>query len=290
MPPVQGQQGRVSKSIAQSIAQQQSNMLRTGKPGPQRYNTIRQRHLWSTYTFCTGGAINLSTPYAQTPTIQPGTYAVFKTPASQNGQGLPNGVAMTELDTNFGGQGRVPDQQNFSVWEIGVTIGPQRIDVVSGDLPNRGAGPIDPDDVDRILTDGVLRVKYLTEEVPLGSLGEFSQPGGPHLAAPSLLDWSARGLGLLASGIYGGQSEGTITGQPYSAPVAKTSANGGNLAPAPSLRRKLDVPIFLPATTTFEFQLVFPRPVPLRVLQNGGTAGFTARVDLWVVESYRPHS
>lgn len=290
MPPVQGAQGNVSKSISRSIAQQQSNLLRTGKPGPQRYSTIRQRHLWSTYTFCTGGAISLTSPYTQIPTITPNIYPVFKSPVGQQGQGLPSGLQMTDLDTNFAGQGRVPDQQNFSVWEIGVTLGPQRTDVVLASPSNRGAGPLDADDVDRILTDGVLRVKYLTEEVSLGALHEFMQPGGPHMSAPTLLDYTARGLGILANGVFGGQSEGNPAVQPFSAPVARTQANSGNLAPAPALRRKLEVPIFLGATTQFEFQLAFPRPVPLRTLRNGGTQGFTARVDLWVVESYRPHS
>ena len=61
-----------ARSIAQSIAQQESNLMRRGELSDWRFSQIRQRHLWSTYHFnsCTSGsAIQW---IAGVPTIQPG--------------------------------------------------------------------------------------------------------------------------------------------------------------------------------------------------------------------------
>lgn len=284
-----------SNQIIRSIQQQQADVLQRGKAGPQGYNTIRQRHLFSTYHFTVGPglAVQLNNPFANIPTIQPGVYSVFKAGADANAQGLPQGFQLTDNDTNFIGAGRVPDQQNFSVWEVGVAIGPQRTDVVLADTVNRGFGTPEADDVDRFQQDTVLQVTYITEEVPLGAVREFAQPGGPHMSAPSLLS-ATQAAGVFnqggPSGALGGQQWGSYASSPWSAGIQRTQGNGGNVAPAPSLRRKLDVPIFLSAGTQFSFDLLVARPIPLRSLQNLGTAGFAVTVDLWVVESYRPKS
>lgn len=100
-----------------------------------------------------------------TPQIHAGDYTLFITLQNQNGQGLPAGFTMTQQDTNNLGSGRVPDDQNFSFWELGVTIEPERQDVVAGSTAGAvSLGNVHPDDVDRILSEGVLQVQYLTSE------------------------------------------------------------------------------------------------------------------------------
>ena len=280
-----------SKDIAKQVSDQEEEMLKAGRvPGDGKFGTLRQRHIWSTYHFVYGAglAIQNSTLIANNQIVVPGTYRVFRESVGKNGQGLPAGLMLGDTDTNFLGEGRMPDQQNFAVWEVGVSILPQRVDVVSQSLQTRGAGPLHPDDVSKILDDGILRVKYITEEVSLGHFADFAQPGGPGFTVPSVLDYTGAAAYVAASNsVYGGQNAGNMSGQPFSAQIARAVQNSGNMAASPGTRRKLDVPIFLPARTQFEFQLVFKRPVLLRSLQNGGTVGFQARVDLWVAESYR---
>lgn len=278
-----------SKDIARQVSDQEDEMLKRGRtPGDGKFGTLRQRHIWSTYhfVFAPGSAIQTSTVFLNNQIIVPGTYRVFRESVGKNGQGLPAGLMLGDTDTNFLGEGRMPDQQNFAVWEVGVTILPQRVDVVSLALNSRGAGALHPDDVSHILDEGVLRVKYITEEVSLGHFADFAQPGGPGFTVPSVLDYSA-GAVLAGLGVAGGQNAGNMLGQPFSAQIARSTQNSGNMAASPGTRRKLDIPIFLPARTQFEFQLVFKRPVLLRSIQNGGTVGFSARVDLFVAESYR---
>lgn len=285
---------QLGKAIENSILGQEGKVLRRGQPPREGYDTLRQREIWSTFHLTNGQglAINTSALTGNVPVLQAGTYDLFVTDAGAAGQGLPDGLQMTPLDTNFVGAGRMPDQQNLAVWEIGVSVLEQRSDVVELSPTTRGAGQPDPDDVDKILTEGVLVWKALTQTVPYGHLSDYVSAGGPSIVVPSVLDYTATGAvaaGPPAGGV-GGMGAGDVTAQPWALQVPKLQTNGGGGNAAPGARTKLDVPIFLPSKTQWKVQLVFKRPVVLRSLENGGTAGFRVRVDLWCAESYRTSS
>lgn len=286
--------GNLPAQIAGSISNQEDRLLRTGQPPRDRFDTLRQRGIWSTYHLVngTGLAIVQDATTGNVPVLRAGTYRLFVTDAGAQGQGLPSGLTMDQLDTDFIGSGRVPDQQNFAVWEVGVSVLEQRRSVVELSPATRGAGQPNPDDVDQILTNGVLRIKAISQIVPLGHLADFAEPGGPRIAVPSMLDYTGNAVAAAGppTGGVGGMSVGSVVDQPWSLGVPRLSTNGGSVTASPGARRRLRVPIFLPAQTQFEFQLSFKRPVLLRSLENGGTAGFRVRVDLWVAESYRPNS
>jgi len=265
------------RSIAQDISLQQARVLRGQET--RRFDKIRQRHFWSTYNFDptpNSGAVDPATFL-----VKPGDYSVFTTASGKPGQGLPTGYQLTDADTNFAGEKRVGDDQNFSIWELGVTVMGPRQDVASGFAASVvQAGALLPVDADSILDQGVLMLKYLTNDVSLGLLSTFSQPGGPSINAPSLLSSKA--------------PHGAIVGPPDFAtaglgpsPLISTVQNSGNIPAAPALRRKFKVPIFLAATETFEFIIRFPRPVQITGATQGGTGAFRLRIDWWAVETYR---
>lgn len=283
-----------ARSIAQSIAQQESNLMRRGELSDWRFSQIRQRHLWSTYHFnsCTSGSAIQWT--AGVPTIQPGEYVLFTALRDQNGQGLPQGLLMSAADTNNLGSGRVPDDQNFAFWELGASIYRARQDVVTFSeamLTQQTQGNPHPDDVDRILCEGVLSIQYLTNKVPLGHLMDFAQSGGPNFDVPSLLSYTVPQQ-VTGAGISGGLGD-TFSAVaappqvPYNSRVGRHATNSGNANPNPGTRRKLEVPIFLAATQTYNLSVTFTRPVQLRSLLNGGSGCFTLRLDAWAVESFR---
>jgi len=275
-----------ARSIAASIEGQQSKLLRKGALSDWRFSQIRQRHLWSDYHFTIAGAASAIQLVGGTPQIRAGDYTLFVTLQNQNGQGLPAGFTMTPQDTNNLGSGRVPDDQNFSFWELGVTIEPERQDVVAGSTAGAvSLGNPHPDDVDRILTEGVLQVQYLTNKVPLGHLKDFAQSGGAVMATRSLLSYTGAAA-LVGAQVDGGLNEGN-TAPNVSERVGRSATNSGNGWPNPGTRRKLDIPIFLAATQTYAFVVTFARPVTLRSRLNGGTGCFSLRIDGWVVESFR---
>ena len=275
-----------ARSIAGSIENQQSKLLRKGKLSDWNFSQIRQRELWSTYHMTVAGAASAIQLVGGVPEITPNDYPLFVTLQSANGQGLPAGFTMGLDDTNNLGAGRVPDDQNFAFWELGVTIEPEREDVVAGSDPAAvSLGNPHPDDVDKILSEGVLQIQYLTNKVPLGHLKDFAQPGGPVIATPSLLNFTG-GAALVGAQIDGGLNEGNVAPN-VSQKVARLATNSGNAWANPGTRRKLDIPIFLASTQTFQFVVTFSRPVRLRSRLNGGTGCFALRVDGWVVESFR---
>lgn len=280
-----------AQSIANSISGQESKLLRKGELSDWRYSQIRQRHLWSNYHFIPqtpGSPILIATGV---PIVQANTYDTFVTLQNQSGQGLPQGFVMDAGDTNNLGAGRVPDDQNFAVWELGITILPERQDVVNNCIASGtgGAGVslgnLHPEDVDRILDEGVLQVKYLTNSVQLGHLKDFAQSGGPSIVVRSLLS-STAAAATVGGETSGGLNEGN-TAPSLQARISRLATNSGNTGPNPGTRRKLDVPIFLPATQTYSFQVAFYRPFQLRSKANGGTGCFQVRVDTWAVESFR---
>lgn len=272
-------------NLQNAIQQQQSGVLRRGVASPQLppFDKIRQRHLWSVFAFtaAAGGAVSAAG------LVTPGDYAVFQVGQNGNGQGLPQGFSMSELDTNLPGGGRVSDDQNIAVHELGASIVPLRPDVTVSNA-NQGLGPILPEDADAIATNTAVVFKYITNEVALGPLGCFVQPGGPSITAPTLLDGpqSSGKVGAGAGPVGGVNGNMTVKsiGQGYD---AVWSANAGNIPPAPALRRKLQVPIFLPATTTFQVIFRVSRQFKIRALLEGGRGAFALRADFWAVESFK---
>lgn len=289
--PGQGQR----MTIGQSIAAQQSRLLRQGQAGNQRYSQVRQRHIWNTFYFTSGYPNSQIATGTGGLVLAAGEYQFFSSLSNANGQGLPQGFILTDLDTNFPSAGRVSDDQNFAIWEIGITLEPMRPDVVAGATAAMNGGAIHPLDLDQITQNAFLSIKYLTNEVPLGLLKDFPQSGGPSMVAPSLLDYSARGgtevAGAGPAGVTGGLQEGAVLAgaqvSPWSSRHARTAHNSGPLSPAPGWRRPLQVPIFLQNTAVFFFKVVFSRNVQLLSVQQGGTGGFRMRLDWWAVESFR---
>jgi len=272
------------RNIQKQINQQESMLLRQGRLASERFDQIRQRHIWSTFHFypTPGGAIIGNV-------VQTGKREVFKSLAGQNGQGLPGGFQLSELDTNTPSTGRVSDNQNFSIWELGVTVRPCRQDVVAtfpGGVMN---GPILGEDMDQICENTIVSIKWLTNEVPLGIVSDYQQPGGPDMTVRSLLDSSgASGFALGPPDLVtGGKGEGLVDDEPWGGNILRMSQNSGPMPAQPALRRKFSVPIYLRNGMTFSFLFDIQRTFTIRTLANGGTGGFVLRLDWWAVESFR---
>lgn len=243
-----------------------------------RFDQIRQRHFWSTYLFVVEPS---------TSKIAAGTYDLFKTIPGAAGQGYPTNVNLSMRETNWLNAGRVPDNQNIAILEVGATIKTPPLEASAsqlasgslfGYLPeatktylgpglNRGL-PIQ--DAWNIANGTVLEMTYLTNSVPLGLLSDFSQSGG--IVSPSNNTW------------------GTTSGQNgVVAPV--------NGLPAAPFRRKLGVPITLSAGENMGMRLSVPRDIELLRVSNlpgGEGPGFSpfgkgwyeVRVDWWAIESF----
>ncbi len=263
-------------SIKQLLEGQEDLALRKGQLASEKYDQIRQRHIWSTYYLTKGYAGSALDASAM---LAPVEMIFFAAANGQNGQGLPQGFQLSELDTNFPGTGRVSDDQNFIVWEIGVTLMPMRADIVAGSGGAMSGNTPHPDDCDRLLDDMIESVRYLTNEVPYGPANLFAQSGGPSLVVPSQLD-TASSTQSNANQVKGGQGED-------SSRQARVAQNGGGMPAFPSMRRKLDVPIFMQAKQTFAFKLTTYRPRQLLTLAQGGSCGFRVKLDWWAVESFR---
>ncbi len=271
---------RTRFSVGNQMMNQADQLLRKGVGGSgQRFDKIRQRHIWSAYTFhsAAGGAISAAGVLAA------GEYPVFVTPIGQNGQGYPGGLTLTLRDTNVPGVNRVSDNQNFAIWELGVSVLPLRQDVVAALPANMAQGSPSPIDVDQICGNAVLAITYLTNRVVLGPVGVFAAPGTPHFAAPTLLDFAGNEN---VAGDGGGLNEG-VGAPPWDARQARWANIGGSVPPAPALRRKMKVPIFLQSGDTFSFSFTFARPTQFLTVAQGGTGGFVLRLDWWAVESFR---
>jgi len=268
-------------SIGRSISNQQQALLRgqaRSKP-----DQIRQRELWSSFCFFSStvaGDIPQITPAG---VLLPNEYPIFVTPQGQNGQGYPGGYQLNLRDTNLPGVNRVSDQQNFSYWELGVSVVPLRQDVIARDPTSMSFGDPNPEDVDQLCGNVVLQIVYLTNAITLGLIGDFPSPGGPSIVAPTAMDYS---MGQNVAQTSGGFAEGAA-GAPWDGRQARASNTGGGITPAPALRRKLDVPIFLNSGDTYSFKFLVTRPIQLRNVKNGGTGGFHLRFDAWAVESFR---
>jgi hypothetical protein len=245
------------------------------------FDQIRQRHFWSNYLFA--GFAGSSIPA--------GTYEIFKTIPGGIGQGY--GIPLTVRETNWLGAGRVPDNQNFAITELGVTITrpPANPQATPGTAflnapPNgiaasmspgqvaaiNGIVPVLPVDAQSILYGTVLEFSFLTNNVPLGLLADFSQSGGAY-------GFSAGGY--LTADVAGGRAAPT---------EAMPCGDPTNGIPAAAFRRKLEVPIMLQHGESMGMRLNVPKAIPIQSLVNGGGGWFEVRVDWWATESFAQKS
>lgn len=269
-----------SETLLNKVQAQVTKVLERG----QRYesfNQIRVRHFWSNYLFVYGaGPINA------------GQYEIFKITSSMSGQGYPAGITLTERETNWKGNGRVPDNQNFVISELGVTLlHPPRMDSdgvygVPLNAPTdsiwaalspaqqavvRPSRSIHPTDAAAFLYGTVLEMGYLTNFVPVGLCSDFSQSSGTYA--------QEGGVAGNQFGIYGGEFEavGGDNAQ-FCAP-----SNG---VPAAAFRRKLEIPILLQHGESCSMRLNIQRAIPLLNLAQGGAGWLEVRVDWWATESF----
>lgn len=275
---------RKGKVSLQGMVEHQINkVLERG----QRYGSfdqIRQRHFWSSYLF----------PGFAGSSIPAGPYDLFRTTPGQIGQGYP--IPLTIRETNWLGNGRVPDNQNFAIVEMGVTVtrppaNPQGAPHVPGaaftNAPANGiaaamtAGqvaainglaPVLPVDAQSILYGTVLEMGFLTNSVPLGLCADFSQ----------------------SAGVYGFTTGSYINSDNTGARAAGTEAmppgDPTNGVPAAAFRRKLEVPILLQHGESCFMRLNIPRAIPIQSLANGSSGWFEIRVDWWATESFAENS
>jgi hypothetical protein len=242
----------MARSIGSQIKNQSQSLLRTGdRLG--KFDQIRQRHFWSTAKV---------TPDANG-YVQSTDLYLFQTPAGQAGQGFS--TALTDLDTNFAGAGRVPDNQNLEIHELGVSCS---FVYSSATVPSRNVQSQNWHGAEgQLLRNFWLGITYLTNTVPLGMASDF---------AP-------------AAGAIGGMQKAWIA----SGAVATASDPARNLATngfcAPALRRKFSIPILLGHAETFKFVLSLPQGRAVNVfsgLTYDANVSFNFRVDFWATESF----
>jgi hypothetical protein len=283
----------VAASLQQMVDSQIAKVLERGQRYG-RFDQIRQRHFWSSYLFAgyAGGS------------IPAGPYDIWKIPQGQQGQGYP--IPLTTRETNWLGAGRIPDNQNFVITEIGVTLkrppatrqgtvdvgvftpaatggapfdpAAPRNGIAANLMPNQalainGMAPILPADAQAILYGTILEFGFLTNSVPLGFLADFSQSAGNYSFASSMFD---------------------TTNSPPDHNVATTGRqNAGdpsNGIPAAAFRRKLEVPILLQHGESQFMRLNVPKAIPIHSLADGSTGWFEVRVDWWASESFAEKS
>jgi hypothetical protein len=229
-------------------------MLRSGQRF-KSFDEVRERHIWSE-------ALISADANGYIPT---GKYDLFTTPAGQAGQGWP--IALTDRETDLKSAGRVPDNQNLMVNEIGVTVA-----VVPDAVPGSFL------EEQQLLAglhylfcaNTVVTINYLTNSVPLGMASDFAQASGPH------------------QGTYepylGNDDLNVAAGAQSPAVPAETRhfqrfvTNG---MAAPGLRRRFKVPILLQHGETFSWSFnVF------RSWFAATTCAYAVRLDMWCVESF----
>jgi hypothetical protein len=224
-----------------SIKNQARKVLEKGSRF-DRFDQIRQRHFWSVFQF---------NPDANG-YIAAGEAKVFLTPDGQNGQGFPSGIQLTALETDFKGTGRVPDNENLSISELGVTLAVCPLTTITDEALIGGI--IDPCvTAASFFQNTLIAITYLTNTVELGFVEDFSQPAGPHV----------------------GNYMPVVPGQTYIAP--RFVLNGFS---APGLRRRFKIPIMLGHGETFNFSYLIDRSYFV------GDFVLYARLDFWATESF----
>jgi hypothetical protein len=266
----------MAQSLQQMVQKQVAQVLRRGSR-LERFDQLRSRHFWSSYLFVADPQNNR---------IPAAAYDIFKVIPSGVGQGYPTNVPLTIRETNWLNSGRVPDNQNFVITEIGVTIKrPPPVDeagqgnvpanapqngiwanlsaaqqaYVTGGAQNRVVNPLDS----IALANGfVLEMSFLTNNVPLGILADFSQSAGQNVQE---------------------NADAVQIDTPY----AGDAVNG---IPAASFRRKLEVPILLQHGENMGMRLNAHRDIYVVDPAQGGTGWFEIRVDWWAHESFAEKS
>ena len=254
------------RSLEQMVQNQIQNVLRRGQR-MERFDQLRQRHFWSTYLFAVGGTGGAGI-------IPAGVYDLFTIPVGLSGQGYPANVPLSLRETNWLNPSRVPDNQNFVIVEIGCTI--QRPPAADANAPSNSiwqnipagiaaniqpAEGIHPQDFKSIAYGMVLEIGFLTNNVPLGLVADFSQSSGIMSHSDTQADDESRD------------------------PV--------NGIPAAAFRRKLEVPILLQHGETMRMRLNCHRNIDVLDADAPGAAGngwFEVRVDWWAYESFTEKS
>lgn len=247
----------MGSGLRKGISQQSQKVLETGQRFT-RFDQIRQRHFWSCYYF---------TPDVNG-YISAGRFPLFVTPSGQNGQGFPSGVTMSDRETNWKSSNRVPDNQNFEITEIGVSLGIITPDVFQLDPETDYpvVAGIPPQLQSEFINNTIVSITYLTNSVPLGLAADFGQASAPHL--------------------------GTFFGNKANTLIPKWVRSNG--FPAPALRRRFKIPILLQHGETFSFAFEIPRSffVGLQTVTvddeevNTSASPFIARFDFWATESF----
>lgn len=264
--------------IDASIARQQDQLLRAGQANV--FSKIRQRTFYSAYLFRPGIGGQIAS----------GRYEVFAAAKGDIGQGFMDGL--TARETNWLAARRVPDQQNLLVRGIGVEIrrpSPSQSSYPAGlvfGAANSNVNidvPVHAADVAAVAYGMILRMKYLTQDVPIGLVADFPAVGGA----------------------YGfNESARQITAADPGPPIVTYSATPVNDPVYPFLpvtkntttwafKRRLQVPLMLAAKDSFSIDLHAPRTITL--LGNNGSAsaiasqGYTGALEvvvhLYAVES-----
>lgn len=250
-------------SLKRMVSQQVDRVLRRGQRF-DAFDQIRQRHFWSTRLF----AVGAGNPIAA------GAYEIFSNTPGQTGQGYP--VPLTGRETNWLNANRVPDNQNFAITEIGVSVvRPPPDDGVNSPADGifsaltapiqaliNGTRVTHPDDAASVLYGSVLEFSFLTNSVPLGLCADFSQ----------------------SSGTYAQEEE--LRGDSVNTPNIPWMGDPSNGVPAAAFRRKLEVPILLQHGENMGMRLRFPRAATLKTLAEGGAGWLEVRVDWWATESF----
>lgn len=258
--PAAGQQparhGKRQRGIGAGVRDQASRVLRTGQRF-DKFDQIRQRYFWSSY-------------YFDTPTMQDyvtaGTYTLFTTPVGSNGQGFPSGQVITDRESNWKSQNRIPDNQNFEVTELGCSV-------LAADFGTNLANDYQiryptPSAMANFFNSAVLSITYLTNSVPLGLLSDFAQAGGP-------------AMGIATAPLPGMTPD--ATNLPSSQNISFTNGFA-----APALRRKFKIPILLQHGESFNFTIQVPRNtfVGDGIGAVSTAAPFLVRVDFYATESF----
>lgn len=227
--------------IRKSVRNQATRLLKTGQRF-DRFDQIRQRHFWSDYNFTVDSAGYLSS----------GDYKLFTTPSGQSGQGFP--FALTDRETNWKSANRVPDNQNFEILELGVSILPG---FDEADPQDPETSSLSADMANTFLQNTILAIQYLTNEISLGLCSDFSQASAPVM--------------------------GSYINNPLAGSLPQEFISNGFAAPG--LRRRFKIPILLQHGETFTFNFKVPRAFYMRTLHNSEIS-FIARMDFWATESF----
>lgn len=256
-------------TLKKSIQSQALNLLQTGSRF-KAFDQVRQRHFWSDLCFLPN--VNGYIPS--------GTYKAFITPSGQVGQGFP--VALTELETNWKSANRVPDNQNFEVLEVGITVMGLPDMTITGANPSTSRIRPAARQQAGILTSSILAIQYLTNEVPIGLCNDFQQASGPQMGGYE--------PGYIINPAIDTDDPVVVLPPPAptTSPALRYITNG---FAAPGLRRRFKIPILMQHGETFSFNINIPRTFyygPQNVTFNDVdyTNGYVMRIDFWATESF----